>query len=144
MKWSDGEPFTADDIMFWYEDLYLNDDLNPSKASFMRRRQQGKSLRSTTPVAFKFDQPYYVRRSDRHINGRRAHDRGLARDGLVGPKHYLQQFHPKTDPAKLDAQAKRPTSTTGPRTPRTATRRATSIARRPRRGTSPRPSLARR
>ena len=26
MKWSDGEPFTADDIMFWYQDIMLNDD----------------------------------------------------------------------------------------------------------------------
>ena len=22
-KWSDGEPFTADDIMFWYDDVLL-------------------------------------------------------------------------------------------------------------------------
>jgi len=35
MKWSDGQPFTADDILFWYEDLFLNDDLNPARASFM-------------------------------------------------------------------------------------------------------------
>ena len=34
-RWSDGNPFTADDILFWYEDLYLNEDLNPSKAAFM-------------------------------------------------------------------------------------------------------------
>src|SRR5205085_4582798 len=28
MKWSDGQPFTADDFMFWYEDLLQNTDLN--------------------------------------------------------------------------------------------------------------------
>ena len=27
MKWSDGVPFTADDIMFWYEDVMLNPEL---------------------------------------------------------------------------------------------------------------------
>jgi len=32
MKWSDGQPFTADDVMFWYEDMYLNKDLTPSPA----------------------------------------------------------------------------------------------------------------
>lgn len=31
MKWSDGEPFTADDILFWYEDVFLDETLTPSK-----------------------------------------------------------------------------------------------------------------
>ncbi len=31
MKWSDGAPFTADDIMFWYEDVLLNNELTPTK-----------------------------------------------------------------------------------------------------------------
>src|SRR5215213_4401963 len=30
MKWSDGEPFTADDIMFYIEDVLFNKDLSPS------------------------------------------------------------------------------------------------------------------
>ncbi|MGN6564860.1 MAG: ABC transporter substrate-binding protein, partial [Thermomicrobiales bacterium] len=29
MKWSDGQPFDADDIMFWYEDVALNKELSP-------------------------------------------------------------------------------------------------------------------
>ena len=29
-KWSDGEPFTADDIMFWFNDVVNNKDLMPS------------------------------------------------------------------------------------------------------------------
>ena len=31
MKWSDGAPFTSADIIFWYEDMYLDDDLFPTK-----------------------------------------------------------------------------------------------------------------
>ena len=31
MKWSDGVPFTADDLMFWWEDVTLNDELTPVK-----------------------------------------------------------------------------------------------------------------
>ncbi len=27
MKWSDGTPFTTDDVMFWYEDIMLNEEL---------------------------------------------------------------------------------------------------------------------
>ena len=29
MKWSDGQPFTADDFVFWYQDMYQNKDLVP-------------------------------------------------------------------------------------------------------------------
>ena len=29
MKWSDGEPFTADDILFVYEDVLMNEELTP-------------------------------------------------------------------------------------------------------------------
>ena len=32
MKWSDGAPFTADDFVFWYEDMYQNKDLIKSPA----------------------------------------------------------------------------------------------------------------
>ncbi|MGH3502766.1 MAG: ABC transporter substrate-binding protein, partial [Nocardioidaceae bacterium] len=30
MKWSDGEPLTADDVLFWYEDVFMNKQLSPS------------------------------------------------------------------------------------------------------------------
>ena len=30
LKWNDGEPFTADDWMFWYEDLLSNEELTPT------------------------------------------------------------------------------------------------------------------
>src|SRR5881397_356114 len=29
-RWSDGAPFTADDILFWYQDVLLNKDLVPA------------------------------------------------------------------------------------------------------------------
>ena len=33
MRWSDGEPFTANDIMFYIEDVVLNKELTPNRAS---------------------------------------------------------------------------------------------------------------
>jgi peptide/nickel transport system substrate-binding protein len=36
MRWSDGEPFTADDFVFWYEHVLLNDDLTPVKFQWMQ------------------------------------------------------------------------------------------------------------
>ena len=32
MRWSDGAPFTTEDVMFWYEDMYENDELVPAQA----------------------------------------------------------------------------------------------------------------
>ena len=29
MRWSDGEPFTVDDILFWWNDIVLNEELTP-------------------------------------------------------------------------------------------------------------------
>src|ERR1700687_1243828 len=29
-KWSDGQPFTAADFMFWYQEIYLNKNINPT------------------------------------------------------------------------------------------------------------------
>ena len=31
LKWSDGHPYTADDVMFWYEDVYSNTEIMPAK-----------------------------------------------------------------------------------------------------------------
>ena len=35
MKWSDGKPFTADDFVFWFEDIYQNKDLVPTPSAAM-------------------------------------------------------------------------------------------------------------
>ena len=31
LKWSDGSPFTLEDVLFWWEDQILNDELTPTK-----------------------------------------------------------------------------------------------------------------
>ena len=36
MKWSDGTPFTADDFVYWYEEVIMNDDLTKVKPSWFR------------------------------------------------------------------------------------------------------------
>ena len=43
-RWSDGAPFTADDIVFWYQDVLLNKDLCPAIPSLdaERRRHDGR------------------------------------------------------------------------------------------------------
>jgi peptide/nickel transport system substrate-binding protein len=33
-KWSDGQPFTVDDMLFWYDDIMLNEELYPEVPSY--------------------------------------------------------------------------------------------------------------
>jgi peptide/nickel transport system substrate-binding protein len=110
MKWSDGQPFTADDLMFWYEDMYLNDELNPSKQAFMAiGGKQGTVVKvDDTTVAYKFEQPYYMfldQIASLSVAGHMTE--GWHALGLWAPKHYMQQFHPKyADKDKLEQQAR--------------------------------------
>ena len=39
-KWSDGASFTAEDVVFWYEDLILNDQIYPETPSALALRWQ--------------------------------------------------------------------------------------------------------
>ena len=99
MKWSDGQPFTADDIMFWYEDMYLNKDLTPSPAPQMITKSGPGSVEKVDDltVAFKFRDPYYalpVVIAGVSPFGGQAHE-GVNARGAFAPAHYLKQFHPK-------------------------------------------------
>ena len=106
MKWSDGEPFTAQDIMFWWNDLYTNDKVPPAATSLAvtfkpRFMREGSNPRvealDDTTVKFSFDKPYAM------------FPLQLATpDGDVPalyPAHYLKQFHINYNP-EADNQAK--------------------------------------
>ena len=62
MKWSDGKPFTADDFVFWFEDIYRNKDLTPTPSAAMAiNGKQGVIEKvDTHTVRFKFPEPYYM------------------------------------------------------------------------------------
>lgn len=100
MRWSDGQPFTADDIIFWYKDVLLNKDLTPvfpERLTASNRPVVVEKIDDYT-IKFKFSGPYGT---------------FLLQLASVGsefwlPKHYLKQFHPKyTDPKKLEVLVKR-------------------------------------
>lgn len=110
-KWSDGTPFTADDFVFWYEDIYLNEALVPvPQASFAINGKQGRIEKvDDTTVSFVFDDPYplfltilggttYM--GSGHVTNRNFHG------GAYAPAHYLKQFHPTYTPqAEIDQMA---------------------------------------
>jgi peptide/nickel transport system substrate-binding protein len=100
MKWSDGEPFTADDFMFWYEDIYLNEEITPSKSSYFITDNGGGWVEKVDDhtVQFKFHDPYYAFQvvvTGPTGFGGQAHDGKGGTGGGYGPKHYLSKFHPK-------------------------------------------------
>lgn len=110
LKWSDGSPFNADDILFWYEDLFLNDELNPTKASWMSiggARGKVEKIDNTT-LRFTFAAPYRAfidAVASLTVSGHFY--RGGEAMGLYAPKHYMKQFHPRYTPlADLEKKAK--------------------------------------
>ncbi len=96
MKWSDGAPFTAGDIMYWYDDMMLNDELTPAKPkSWTAGGEFVKTVKlDDYAVRFEFAAPYPPI---------------LLRVGMsdypFAPRHYLEQYHIKYN-SKADDVAK--------------------------------------
>lgn len=102
LKWSDGHPMTADDFVFWFEDIYNNKDLVPTPIPDMT--PQGKPGRIVKvddfTVNFEFDVPFYLfeelMAGDTLIGGGQAVRQSNKRShGAYAPAHYLKQFLPK-------------------------------------------------
>ena len=91
MRWSDGEPFTADDIMFWYE-VFSDERLTPTKhPNFVGPSGPVTVTRiDDETVEFKFGEP----------NGLFLQNMayGFGYYVVNYPKHYLSQFHIEHNP----------------------------------------------
>ena len=99
MKWSDGHPFTADDFMFWYEDIYQNTTLLPTKTPVLAINGKPGVMEKVddSTIRFKFPEPYYafvdILAGATPLGGHTLRGRELL--GGFAPKHYLKQFLPK-------------------------------------------------
>jgi peptide/nickel transport system substrate-binding protein len=107
-KWSDGEPFTANDVMFWYEHMYQNSELVPVRSPFFNI-DAGAALEMVDDytLRFSFTEPnslfLEVMGSSINVFGGQANFGNTAMGGYA-PAHYLEQFHPDfVDQAELDA-----------------------------------------
>ncbi|MBD2750230.1 ABC transporter substrate-binding protein [Microvirga sp. BT688] len=100
LKWSDGHPFTADDIVFWYEDVFMNNALSPAKNPTFT--VAGKPVKVTKiddqTVEFKFETPYGL------FLQQLAYGQGHL--PVIYPKHYLKQFHEKYNKEGIPALLK--------------------------------------
>ncbi|MBC7320870.1 ABC transporter substrate-binding protein [bacterium] len=89
LKWSDGAPFTTEDIMFWIEDVYGNKELTPTYPSWLMMGGERIKVEVIDKYTVKF-----------HLPQKNA----LFMYALFGnffrfaPKHYMKQFHPKYTP----------------------------------------------
>lgn len=105
MKWSDGEPFTAGDILFWYKDIVLNKELTPAPPDMFKSGEEIMSAKMIDDYTITFS----------FVNGTigplfmNAWATWLPTLGWnltvpYAPAHYLKQFHPTyTDKSKIDA-----------------------------------------
>ncbi len=95
MRWSDGHPFTADDIMFWWEHIANEKALMSDVPGIMKVRGRKGNISKVNDYEIKITFPF--------PNG--VFLSKLASDGMSGkgisfanmlsyPEHYLRQYHP--------------------------------------------------
>jgi len=99
-KWSDGEPFTMEDMRFWWEDMATNADFRVVQVPWWGFNTTGEPMSVTFPddytMVMKWDSPRYTTPTI------------LAQgfwewEPLMTPAHYLKQFHPTyTDSASYE------------------------------------------
>ncbi len=105
VKWSDGQPYTVDDIIFWVEDIVGNNDITPTKPAWYNYGGQTVKIEKINDytIKFEFARPYAL------FMLQVAYSTGFT----GAPKHYLKQFHPKYTPMseieKIMAQEKQDT-----------------------------------
>jgi peptide/nickel transport system substrate-binding protein len=97
-KWSDGEPFDADEMAFWWDDFMLNDELMPGKPRVLQAGGELMEFEKVDQytVKWKFAAPYPF------LILRLGHAEGVNElHRMQG--HYLKQFHADYgDKAELD------------------------------------------
>lgn len=114
MKWSDGAPFTADDFVFWFQEMYSNKELVPVPVPELSIKGKPGRIEKVdeTTVAFIFDEPYFLfprlLAGDTQIGGGQSRLQSDGREfGPYAPAHYLRRYLPTAGSAEaLTAEAK--------------------------------------
>jgi peptide/nickel transport system substrate-binding protein len=89
IRWSDGEPLTVDDYLFWWNDMVLNEDvpLSPPSGTVINGEVMTVEKIDDFTLQFNFagPNPLFL---ERHSLG------PWNSSQFVVPAHYLEQFHP--------------------------------------------------
>ncbi|RLT45240.1 MAG: ABC transporter substrate-binding protein [Chloroflexi bacterium] len=102
MKWSDGAPFTAADIQWWWEKEATNATISPAISTAYL------SGAAKTPMTLEVVDDYTVKCIFADPKPLFIHDLRRLNRNFYEPGHYLAQFHADltTDAAKLEADTK--------------------------------------
>jgi peptide/nickel transport system substrate-binding protein len=111
-KWSDGHPFGADDVVFWFEEMYGNKELTPTGTFEMSINGKPGTVKKVDDqtVQFVFPEPYPgfidILSGATYVGTSQSNGAALLR-GPIAPKHYLSKFLPKfAGQDQVDKQAK--------------------------------------
>jgi peptide/nickel transport system substrate-binding protein len=89
-KWSDGAPFTTEDIVFWYEDIILNEDLYPTPPSLWVYGGEPMQVEAVDETTVKFIFAVPAPAFTTLLATTYTH--------LWAPKHYLMDYHATYNP----------------------------------------------
>jgi len=91
LKWSDGAPYTADDVMFYIDDVLYNTDLNPTPGAdwLPANMRDGFKAEKIDDTTFKFIFPEAYGTFLYNLTA------WSGRYFVMYPKHYLMEFHKK-------------------------------------------------
>jgi peptide/nickel transport system substrate-binding protein len=109
MRWSDGQPFTADDVIFWREDINLNKELSLAGSTSLQTAGGPVLVRKVDDYTVEYVAPVPNPVLPRMMAGNPS--TGLSSNSPVdeaqfAPKHYLSQFLPKyTSEAEANKKA---------------------------------------
>jgi peptide/nickel transport system substrate-binding protein len=92
VRWSDGEPFTADDVLFWYEHILRNSTLTPAIPADLLVGGEVMQLTRLDDFTLEFR---FARPNGLFIEKLAS---GHSQPMVGHPRHYLSQFHPELTP----------------------------------------------
>ena len=111
LKWSDGAPWTVDDIVFWWENIELDTNITASPHIEWTVDGEPMTVEKIDDYTIKFIFPGpsgIVETMGLAFHGHQW-PLGFERFGVFAPKHYLEQFHPAfnsdSDYAKFEEMA---------------------------------------
>jgi peptide/nickel transport system substrate-binding protein len=107
LKWSDGEPLTVDDVVFTYNDIYLNEKIPTSVQDTLRIGEKGllPSVRKVDDrrVEFTIPEPFapFLRSTGSAILPKHALLDSVKTKDSSGKPKFLSTWGMDTDPAKI-------------------------------------------